>query len=119
MISREAILLVLFFCFSLIGGTGYLWIEDELTFTNWWMIWIALGYPVLFAVIRLQSKEFYAQLFSSSLLILSIGEVIDEFGYLIAPEIFNPTFASWNEYFFIALVIFYIVLKCKRKQKQG
>ena len=109
MITREAVLLVLFFCFSVIGGTGYLWIKDDIAFTNWWMVWNAAGYPVLFAAIRLLAKDFYTKLFSSALLVLSIGELIDEF-------ITNPTIATINEYVFFGGVVIYVTWRCTKKQ---
>ena len=114
--TRESILLILFFCFSVIGGTGSLWIKNEIDFTNWWMVWNAAGYPVLFSAIRLLAKDFYTQLFSSALLILSIGEFVDELGYGILPEIFNPTIESWNEYIFFGLTTLYVIWRCTRKR---
>jgi hypothetical protein len=109
MISRESILMLLFVALSIAGATGRLWIDDEIEFTNWWMLFNALTYPVLFAVIRLLAREFCLQIISSTLLILSLGEVYDElFG--------DPTAWQWNEIGTLILATIYVLYKCRRKQ---
>jgi|688.fasta_scaffold1120297_2 hypothetical protein len=112
MISREFVLICVFAAISIIGSTGYFWIQDEIAFTNWWMLFNALTYPVLLLIIRLLAKDKYLQIASSTLLILSLGEIYDE---LFA----DPVLWGWPEVINLLVAGGYVFIKlnqCRRKQ---
>jgi|LakMenE18May11ns_1017448.scaffolds.fasta_scaffold9919411_4 hypothetical protein len=109
MITRESVLLVLFASFSVIAAAGELFLDDPIDFTNWWMLWNALFQTGLVAVIRLLARDFYLKLISSTLLILSLGEVYDE-------VLGDPNVLQWNEIGTLILATIYVLYKCRRKQ---
>jgi len=110
MISREIVLVLLGVVVSLVGGYSYLIIQDDIVYTNVWMISNVLYELALLVAFRLVVKEYKLQVIISMLCFLTFGELLDEL-------FFDPIVFSWNELIVLIITGVYGYLKlCKRKQ---
>lgn len=110
MISRESALVILFALISLFGAYSYLWVLDDIAYTNLWMLCNALSELVLLIAFRLVAKETKLQIILSTLIFLASGEVIDEL-------FFDPVQFGWNEAAIMMGAVIYLYWKlCKKKQ---
>ena len=110
MISREFALVLLYALTSLFGAYSYLWVHDDIAYTNTWMLCNALAELSLLIGFRLVAKEIKLQTILSALIFLAAGEVIDEL-------FFDPTSLGWNELGVLILAAAYTYWKlCTKKQ---
>jgi len=110
MISREVALVLIGVVVSLLGGYSYLVINDDIVYTNVWMISNVLYELALLVAFRLVVKEHKLQVIISMLCFLTFGELIDEL-------FFDPIVFSWNELIVLIITGVYGYLKlCKKKQ---
>lgn len=110
MISREFALVILYALTSLFGAYSYLWVDDDIAYTNTWMLCNALSQLALLIAFRLVVKEIKIQTILSALIFLAVGEVIDEL-------FFDPTVFGWNELGVLIIAAVYTYLKlCTKKQ---
>lgn len=107
MISRELLLFFIAAFLSIVGGYCDLFIKDELSYTNFWMLMNSLAWFFLALALWFSMREKQERIYVMGGVILCFSEVLDEL-------IFSPNALGWNDFIFLILAVSYIAVNTKK-----